>query len=127
MEFCLSAVLNVPDPPDYVDSFNVTATSVVLKWKASRNPPGAPVTSYIVSVSDVAGRVWKAVATNIKKLEYTVRNLNPDTWYDFGVKAVNIVGSGKTSKSTGNIKTKSASHTHRPTSKGFFSLIFLHS
>ena len=105
MSFSL-AVPKIPDPPDYVDYSNVTDTSVILKWKASRNPPGAPVTSYIVSVSDLAGRVWKAVASNIKKLEYTVRNLTPDTWYVFRVNAVNSVGHGTESRPTGNIKTK---------------------
>jgi len=112
-------VPKIPDPPDYVDYFNVTDTSVVLRWKASRNPPGAPVTSYIVSVSDVAGRVWKAVASNIKKLEYTVRNLTPNTWYVFRVNAANSVGHGTESRSTGNIKTNSPKGDVRPSAKAF--------
>ena len=71
-----------------------------------------------MSVSDVAGRVWKAVASNIKKLEYTVRNLTPNTWYVFRVNAANSVGHGTESRSTGNIKTKPPKGDVRPSAKG---------
>eukprot|EP00794_Sanderia_malayensis_P010863 gene10863-12018_t len=99
-------VLKVPEPPNYVDYSNVTATSLVLKWKASRNPPGAPVTSYIVSIYDESGRVWKGLASNIKQLQYTVRNLKPASQYEFRVSAVNKVGRSNPSRSTKVIVTK---------------------
>ena len=116
--FLFPAVPKTPEPPDYVDFRNVTETSVILQWKASRDPPGAPVTSYVISVSDIAGREWKAIASNIKKLEYTVRNLTPGTWYKFKVTAVNNVGLGKPSKSSGNIKTNPSRRSPQPSSKG---------
>ncbi len=86
---------------------NVTDTSLVLKWKASRNPPGAPVTSYIVSIYDEKGRVWKGLASNIKQLQYKVKNLKPNSRYEFRVSAVNKVGRSDPSRSTQVIVTKS--------------------
>ncbi|XP_065055989.1 roundabout homolog 3-like isoform X2 [Rhopilema esculentum] len=101
-------VPRLPEPPDYVDFLNVTSTSLVLRWKASRNPPGAPVTSYVVSIYDMEGHVWKALASKIQQLEYTVKKLQPGTRYEFRITAVNSIGRGKPSKSTGVIQTKLA-------------------
>ena len=122
--FSFLAVLRLAEPPDYVDFTNVTESSLILRWKASRNPRGAPVTSYIVSVYDTTGHMWKAIAPKVKKLEYKVRNLQPGTTYEFRIAAVNKVGPGQPTRATVRATTKASRVVIPTTHKGRCGFIY---
>ena len=101
-----AVVPRAPEPPAYVAVFNVTRTSLVLKWKAPPNPPGAPVTSYVVSFDSSQGKNWKVLVRNIQGLKYKVQRLEPDTEYLFRVIAVNRIGAGRPSPASRVVRTK---------------------
>ena len=83
------------------------------------------MTSYIVSIYDTTGHMWKAIATKVKKLEYKVTNLQPSTTYEFRIAAVNKVGPGQTTRTTVRATTKASRGVVPTTHKGMCTIILI--
>ena len=108
----LTAVLGTPNPndtPTVADT--IEELTAMLSWNAPDNPPGAPVTQYMVEYSTDGGRSWQAIplakALKGKLTATSVNHLgNPDgkndhemaldagIEYHYRVAAVNSVGQG---------------------------------
>uniref|UniRef100_A0A0K0CTJ0 non-specific serine/threonine protein kinase n=1 Tax=Angiostrongylus cantonensis TaxID=6313 RepID=A0A0K0CTJ0_ANGCA len=85
-------VKDKPKPPKGpLETKNVTAEGVDLKWGQPDADEATPVRAYIVEVQEGRGGNWKKIGET-KITEFKVKDLKENNEYRFRVKAVNDVG-----------------------------------
>ena len=73
---------------------DVTKTSVKVSWDEPQRDGGAPIIGYYLEVREYGGK-WKQVNNKaFTQRHFTVDGLTPQRYYQFRVKAANIVGCG---------------------------------
>ena len=89
---CL-AIATPPAPPTGVGIVTTTSSSITAKWTAPADNGGAPITSYVVSAKDAAGKAaGTAGTTSGSATSGTVTGLKPSTSYQVLVIARNVAG-----------------------------------
>nr|XP_018903286.1 PREDICTED: tyrosine-protein phosphatase Lar isoform X3 [Bemisia tabaci] len=84
-------VQSLPGPPADVRVSEVTATSVVLTWKA---PGPDDLQYYVIQYKQKSTNQAYSEISGVISLHYTVRGLSPYTGYEFFIVAVNSLGRG---------------------------------
>ena len=86
-------VATPPSPPGNVTHGTVTGTSAAVTWSAPTDNGGAPITSYVVSAKDSAGKPAGSPATvGASATSGTVTGLTAGTKYTISVIARNVAG-----------------------------------
>lgn len=80
-----------PTPPSTVTITDVTKSSVSLAWTKPKHDGGSRITGYVIEAQKKGSDQWSHVNT-VKSLNFTVKNLNENEEYVFGIMAVNLSG-----------------------------------
>ena len=86
--------LDKPSPPENLVAFDVTESSLKLKWTESADDGGAVIQSYIIEKREASKKTWTKVTTT-RELNCTVSDLKEGCQYMFRVAAENSVGVGE--------------------------------
>ncbi|KAI5632857.1 immunoglobulin i-set domain-containing protein [Phthorimaea operculella] len=95
-----------PDAPDSPTATEISDTEVLLRWKQPKNDGNSPVICYSLQYKKGDGLEWTEVAHNIDHEFFVVRNLQPDTSYQFRLSSRNKIGWSDKGIPTHLIKTK---------------------
>ncbi|XP_024939523.1 obscurin isoform X4 [Cephus cinctus] len=96
----------VPSAPDSPEVTEVSDTEVLLRWKQPKDDGNSPVLCYNLQYKEGDSIEWVDVASNIDHEFYVVRDLKPDTSYNFRLAARNRIGWSEKGIPTKLIKTK---------------------
>lgn len=95
-----------PEPPSKPFLVNTTETSITIKWeRLGSSGTSSHIGSILESYSPDLKDGWMRVARHIQSDIFTVRNLRPNTKYQFIVRAENKHGIGYPSEVSDEIKT----------------------
>lgn len=83
---------STPDAPDSPTASEVSDTEVLLRWKQPKYDGNSPVVCYSLQYKEGDSIEWKEVANNIDHEFYVVRDLKPDTSYQFRLSSRNHIG-----------------------------------
>lgn len=86
---------DVPQPPRDVDVINVYQTSCDVKFKASEDDGGSPITKYVIERQDLSKKQgWEPIAEVLpaESLLKKIEDLVPKKQYRFRIRAVNKLG-----------------------------------
>ncbi|CAH2103000.1 unnamed protein product [Euphydryas editha] len=97
-----------PDAPDSPTATEVSDTEVLLRWKQPKYDGNSPVVCYSLQYKKGDSVEWKTVAENIDHEFFVVRDLEPDTSYQFRLSSRNRIGWSDKGIPTSLIKTKEA-------------------
>ncbi|XP_011159693.1 obscurin isoform X7 [Solenopsis invicta] len=78
--------------PDSPEASDVSDTEVLLRWKQPKYDGNSPVLCYNLQYKEGDSIAWIDVASNIDHEFYLVRDLKPDTSYNFRLAARNRIG-----------------------------------
>ncbi|ESN98989.1 hypothetical protein HELRODRAFT_188972 [Helobdella robusta] len=96
-----------PGPPSKPTIADVTDTSVRLMWRNNQNSGSSAVFAYTVEYSSLeSGQGWMEASNKVTEQTYIVRNLKPDTYYTFLVRAQNSHGLSLPSPVSDHVRTK---------------------
>lgn len=95
-----------PDAPDSPTSSEVSDTEVLLRWKQPKYDGNSPVVCYSLQYKEGDSVEWKDVASNIDHEFYVVKDLRPDTSYQFRLSSRNRIGWSDKGIPTHLVKTK---------------------
>ncbi|XP_049875611.1 obscurin isoform X4 [Pectinophora gossypiella] len=95
-----------PDAPDSPTAAEVSDTEVLLRWKQPKYDGNSPVICYSLQYKEGDALEWKDVANNIDHEFFVVRELKPDTSYQFRLSSRNRIGWSDKGIPTHLIKTK---------------------
>uniref|UniRef100_A0A8C7TV00 Roundabout, axon guidance receptor, homolog 2 (Drosophila) n=1 Tax=Oncorhynchus mykiss TaxID=8022 RepID=A0A8C7TV00_ONCMY len=100
----------LPGPPSKPEVTDVTKSSVSLSWEPGPEE-GSPVTSYVIEAfgSQLVSNSWQTVADHVKTIQFTVKDLRPNTVYLFLIRAVNAQGLGDPSPMSEPVRTQDIS------------------
>jgi hypothetical protein len=117
---CL-AIATPPAPPTGVGIVTTTSSSITAKWTAPADNGGAPITSYVVSARDAAGKAaGTSGTTSGSATSGTVTGLKPSTSYQVLVIARNVAGdstpgtAGATTTGNATSRTTLLTTAHSP-------------
>ncbi|XP_076666422.1 obscurin isoform X4 [Andrena cerasifolii] len=82
----------VPSGPDSPESADVSDTEILLRWKQPKYDGNSPVLCYNLQIRDGDAIEWIDLGSNIDHEFYLVRDLQPDTSYNFRLAARNRIG-----------------------------------
>ncbi|KAG7203298.1 hypothetical protein KM043_010391 [Ampulex compressa] len=82
----------VPSGPDSPEGSDVSDTEVLLRWKQPKYDGNSPVLCYNLQYKEGDGITWIDIGFNIDHEFYLVRDLKPDTSYNFRLAARNRIG-----------------------------------
>ncbi|CAH0405571.1 unnamed protein product [Chilo suppressalis] len=97
-----------PDSPDSPVAAEVSDTEVLLRWKQPKYDGNSPVVCYGLQYKEGDSVEWKSVADNIDHEFFVVRNLKPDTSYQFRLSSRNRIGWSDKGIPTQLVKTKTS-------------------
>ena len=87
---------DAPGSPQNLSIYNLTPSSLTLKWDKPRTDGGNKVNGYIVEYKDINSSRWvRASRSLIGDTEFTVTDLLEGESYEFRVSAENFAGPGK--------------------------------
>lgn len=96
---------NAPDSPTATDTSD---TEVLLRWKQPKYDGNSPVVCYSLQYKAGDSVEWIEVANNIDHEFFVIRDLQPDTSYQFRLSSRNRIGWSEKGIPTNLIKTKPA-------------------
>nr|XP_031831778.1 obscurin isoform X2 [Nomia melanderi] len=82
----------VPSGPDSPEVSDVSDMEILLRWKQPKYDGNSPVLCYNLQIREGDGIEWIDLASNIDHEFFLVRNLKPDTSYNFRLAARNRIG-----------------------------------
>ncbi|XP_029048165.2 obscurin-like isoform X4 [Osmia bicornis bicornis] len=82
----------VPSGPDSPEASDVSDTEILLRWKQPKHDGNSPVLCYHLQYKEGDSIDWIDVATNIDHEFYLMRDMKPDTSYNFRLAARNRIG-----------------------------------
>ncbi|XP_050346623.1 obscurin isoform X3 [Nymphalis io] len=97
-----------PDAPDSPTATDVSDKEVLLRWKQPKYDGNSPVVCYSLQYKKGDSVEWNTVAENIDHEFFVVRDLEPDTSYQFRLSSRNRIGWSDKGIPTNLIKTKAA-------------------
>lgn len=97
-----------PDAPDSPTAADLSDTEVLLRWKQPKYDGNSPVVCYSLQYKEGDSVEWKTVAENIDHEFFVVRDLQPETSYQFRLSSRNRIGWSDKGIPTNLIKTKEA-------------------
>ncbi|XP_047531484.1 obscurin isoform X5 [Vanessa atalanta] len=97
-----------PDAPDSPTATEVSDKEVLLRWKQPKYDGNSPVVCYSLQYKKGDSVEWNTVAENIDHEFFVVRDLEPDTSYQFRLSSRNRIGWSDKGIPTSLIKTKEA-------------------
>ncbi|XP_061385571.1 obscurin isoform X3 [Danaus plexippus] len=95
-----------PDAPDSPTAADVSDTEVLLRWKQPKYDGNSPVVCYSLQYKKGDSVEWITVAENIDHEFFVVRDLEPDTSYQFRLSSRNRIGWSDKGIPTNLVKTK---------------------
>ncbi|KAF9803386.1 hypothetical protein SFRURICE_007232 [Spodoptera frugiperda] len=95
-----------PDAPDSPTAADVSDSEVLLRWKQPKYDGNSPVICYSLQYKAGDSVEWRDVASNIDHEFFVVRNLSPDTSYQFRLSSRNRIGWSDKGIPTHLVKTK---------------------
>ncbi|XP_075991763.1 obscurin isoform X5 [Anticarsia gemmatalis] len=95
-----------PDAPDSPTAADISDREVLLRWKQPKYDGNSPVICYSLQYKAGDSVEWKDVANNIDHEFFVVRDLQPDTSYQFRLSSRNRIGWSDKGIPTNLIKTK---------------------
>ncbi|XP_060806138.1 obscurin isoform X2 [Amyelois transitella] len=95
-----------PDAPDSPAAAEVSDTEVLLRWKQPKYDGNSPVVCYSLQYKAGDSVEWITAAENIDHEFFLVKNLNPDTSYQFRLLSRNRIGWSDKGIPTQLVKTK---------------------
>ncbi|XP_022821456.1 obscurin isoform X5 [Spodoptera litura] len=95
-----------PDAPDSPSAAEVSDTEVLLRWKQPKYDGNSPVICYSLQYKAGDSVEWRDVASNIDHEFFVVRDLSPDTSYQFRLSSRNRIGWSDKGIPTHLVKTK---------------------
>ncbi|KAG7311046.1 hypothetical protein JYU34_003903 [Plutella xylostella] len=97
-----------PDAPDSPTAAETSDTEVLLRWKQPKYDGNSPVVCYGLQYKEGDSIEWKDVAHNIDHEFFVLRDLKPDTSYQFRLSSRNRIGWSDQGIPTHLVKTKAA-------------------
>ncbi|XP_063617006.1 obscurin isoform X2 [Cydia splendana] len=97
-----------PDAPDSPTAADVSDTEVLLRWKQPKYDGNSPVICYELQYKEGDSIEWRDVASNIDHEFYVLRDLKPDTSYQFRLSSKNRIGWSDKGIPTNLVKTMEA-------------------
>nr|XP_026492682.1 obscurin isoform X6 [Vanessa tameamea] len=97
-----------PDAPDSPTATEISDKEVLLRWKQPKYDGNSPVVCYSLQYKKGDSVEWNTVAENIDHEFFVVRDLEPDTSYQFRLSSRNRIGWSDKGIPTSLIKTKEA-------------------
>ncbi|XP_034177401.2 obscurin isoform X2 [Osmia lignaria lignaria] len=82
----------VPSGPDSPEASDVSDTEILLRWKQPKHDGNSPVLCYHLQYKEGDSIEWIDVASNIDHEFYLMRDMKPDTSYNFRLAARNRIG-----------------------------------
>ncbi|XP_076659526.1 obscurin isoform X2 [Halictus rubicundus] len=82
----------VPSCPDSPEVSELSDTEILLRWKQPKYDGNSPVLCYNLQIREGDGIEWIDLASNIDHEFFLVRNLKPDSSYNFRLAARNRIG-----------------------------------
>lgn len=95
-----------PDAPDSPTAAEISDTEVLLRWKQPKYDGNSPVVCYSLQYKAGDSVEWNDVASNIDHEFFLVKNLQPDTSYQFRLSSRNRIGWSDKGIPTNLVKTK---------------------
>ncbi|XP_054712056.1 obscurin-like isoform X2 [Uloborus diversus] len=92
-----------PEPPVFRESSD---TEIYITWAVPRDEGNCTTLGYTLDYKKSDEEEWKTICNNIEHEYFVVRNLEPESYYHFRVKAYNKFGWGEPSFSTEPYATK---------------------
>lgn len=100
-------VVDAPDAPGSLHVDDVDKDQVTLSWSSPLRDGGSKITGFIVEKKKLGDNDWsKAVSLPANTASATIDNLEPNSDYEFRVRAVNAAGPGDASTPTDLIKVQ---------------------
>ncbi|XP_038208125.1 obscurin isoform X8 [Zerene cesonia] len=96
----------IPDAPDSPTATEVSDTEVLLRWKQPKYDGNSPVVCYSLQYKEGDSVEWKTVAENIDHEFFVIKDLAPNTSYQFRLSSRNRIGWSDKGIPTNLIKTK---------------------
>ena len=96
--------LGPPLAPSKPIASHSTTTSVKLKWSPPEHDGHNPITSYLVEQLQNGFEDWRPIVQQLKTT-FTVKTLDPNTWYQFRIIACNEQGSSEPSPPSEKVYT----------------------
>ncbi|XP_045498877.1 obscurin isoform X7 [Colias croceus] len=96
----------IPDAPDSPTATEVSDTEVLLRWKQPKYDGNSPVVCYSLQYKEGDSVEWKTVAENIDHEFFVIRDLVPNTSYQFRLSSRNRIGWSDKGIPTNLVKTK---------------------
>ncbi|XP_041975025.1 obscurin-like isoform X3 [Aricia agestis] len=96
----------IPDAPDSPTASEISDKEVLLRWTQPKYDGNSPVVCYSLQYKEGDSVEWKTVAENIDHEFFVVRDLQPDTSYQFRLSSRNRIGWSDKGIPTNLIKTK---------------------
>ncbi|KAL0901988.1 hypothetical protein ABMA27_007123 [Loxostege sticticalis] len=97
-----------PNAPDSPQATETSDTEVLLRWKQPKYDGNSPVVCYGLQYKEGDSVEWKDVANNIDHEFFVVKDLRPDTSYQFRLSSRNRIGWSDKGIPTNLIKTKAS-------------------
>ena len=92
---------DAPTQPQNLSIYNLTPSSLTLKWDKPRNDGGSKVNGYIVEYKEINSTRWiRASRSLVGDTQFTVNELLEGESYEFRVSAENFAGPGKPCEAT---------------------------
>ncbi|OAD62661.1 Muscle M-line assembly protein unc-89 [Eufriesea mexicana] len=82
----------VPSGPDSPEPSEVSDTEILIRWKQPKYDGNSPVLCYNLQYKEGDSVDWIDMASNIDHEFYLIRDLKPDTSYNFRLAARNRIG-----------------------------------
>ncbi|XP_054277501.1 obscurin-like isoform X3 [Macrosteles quadrilineatus] len=102
---CRVVLAETPHAPDSPDASDISDTEILLRWKQPKCDGNSPVVCYSVQCKESDAVDWIDLASNIDHEFYLVRDLKPNTSYQFRLASKNKIGWSEKGIPTKAIKT----------------------
>ena len=98
------SLLGPPTSPSKPITLHPTTTSVKLKWSPPEHDGHYPVSSYLIEQLQKGFEDWRPIVQQLKTT-FTVKTLDPNSWYQFRIIAVNEQGQSPPSTPSERVST----------------------
>uniref|UniRef100_A0A1B6FN80 Obscurin n=1 Tax=Cuerna arida TaxID=1464854 RepID=A0A1B6FN80_9HEMI len=102
---CRVVLAETPHAPDSPDASEISGNEILLRWKLPKIDGNSPIICYNVQYKESDAVDWIDAASNIDHEFYLVRNLKPNTSYQFRLASRNKIGWSEKGIPTKPIKT----------------------
>ncbi|XP_046661140.1 obscurin isoform X2 [Homalodisca vitripennis] len=102
---CRVVLAETPHAPDSPDASEISGNEILLRWKLPKIDGNSPIICYNVQYKESDDVDWIDAASNIDHEFYLVRNLKPNTNYQFRLASRNKIGWSEKGIPTKSIKT----------------------